>query len=82
MKADERPCRQCERTMPAQASGPGRPREFCSPECRFSWHYDRRRERLDAARWEEREAALYEFDLRVFGKRAADDGAKERAGRP
>jgi hypothetical protein len=65
--------------LPAQPSGPGRPREFCSDDCRGRWHYTRTRERREAERREARERARYEFDLRVFGKRHADRAARERA---
>lgn len=81
MKADKRPCRGCGSAIPAQPSGPGRPREFCSDDCRGRFHYTRVRERREAGRREARERALYEFDLRVFGKRAADRSARERAER-
>ena len=81
LKADERPCRNCGELIPAQPSGPGRPREFCSSRCRRSWYHERERERELADRLEARERAWYELDTRIHGKRAADRLAKERAGR-
>ncbi len=78
-KAPERPCRSCGVTIPAQASGPGRPREFCSTECRRSFHYDRERERLVAERREAWERTRYRLNVQHFGKRKADQLARARA---
>lgn len=81
MKAAERPCRSCGNLIPAQPSGPGRPKVFCSARCRRSWHYDREREReLEAQRFEW-ERNRYELEKRHYGKREADRRAKERAER-
>lgn len=63
-KAPERPCRGCETPIPAQPSGPGRPREFCSIECRRSFHHARERERQLAEQRKEWERNHYELDVR------------------
>lgn len=78
-KAPERPCRSCSAPIPAQPSGPGRPREFCSTECRRSFHYDREREREEAARQEAWERTRYRLDVQYHGKRRADQLARKRA---
>jgi len=79
VKAAERPCRNCGELIPAQPSGPGRPREFCSTHCRRSWHHERERERELAEQSEIRERARYELEARIHGKREANRRAKERA---
>lgn len=81
MKAPERPCRGCGTLIPAQPSSRGRPRQFCTAECRPSFHYERERERLEVERRAAWERARYRLDLRRFGKRKADQFAKERAER-
>ncbi|CAN5873679.1 hypothetical protein BH23ACT5_BH23ACT5_09860 [soil metagenome] len=78
LKAAERRCRGCGTLIPAQPSGPGRPREFCSQPCRRSWHHDRERERERAAQAEVGERNRYARDLRYYGKRAADRLARAR----
>ena len=75
-----RVCRNCEAPLPAQ-SGRGRPRIYCSPECRRSWNYDRERERLEAERREAWERARYRLDVQHYGKREADRRAREREAR-
>jgi endogenous inhibitor of DNA gyrase (YacG/DUF329 family) len=59
MKAPERPCRHCGATLPAEPSGPGRPKLFCSRRCRRDFYLlrekaDRERERDEERkrRWE------------------------------
>ena len=80
-KAPERPCRSCGTTIPAQPSGPGRPREFCSIRCRRSFHHGQERERELAEQREEWERNRYGLDRRYYGKAKADQLAKKRAER-
>jgi hypothetical protein len=78
LKVDERPCRQCGATLPAEPSSPGRPRAFCNSRCRRTWHSKQEREAEQRARDEERERRKYESDIRFHGKREADRRARER----
>ena len=78
LKAAERPCRNCGAPIPAQPSGPGRPREFCSTHCRRSFHHEKERDRELAERAEATEQAWYKLDVTVHGKRKADQLAKQR----
>ncbi len=81
LKALERPCRECGTTMPAQPSGPGRPKEFCGFRCRRTWHSRQERAAEQRARDEEKERHRFETDLRFYGVREARRRARERAER-
>ena len=78
MKAPERACRGCGSTIPAQPSGPGRPRVFCSVRCRRDFHHGLERERELDAKAEAREEMLYARDRHFYGKRQADRRRRER----
>jgi hypothetical protein len=67
MKAPERPCKACEATIPAQPSGPGRPKLFCSRRCRRDFYLvqekaERQREWLEECnrRWQRNYGHLIE----------------------
>ena len=79
LKARERACKGCDATIPPQPSGPGRPREFHSRDCRRSYHHRREQEEVERQRAEERERMLRERDERFYGKREAARRAKCRA---
>jgi hypothetical protein len=55
VKAPERPCKGCGATIPAQPSGPGRPRLFCSRACRRDFYLGQERVERERERAEERE---------------------------
>jgi hypothetical protein len=78
LKAPERPCRGCEAMIPAQASGPGRPREFHSRDCRRSYYHRVEQAAVERERAEAEERRRYESDVRYYGKRAAKRMARER----
>jgi hypothetical protein len=78
-KAGESRCRGCETVIPAQPSGPGRPRVFCSVSCRRHYFHAREQAAIVAERQEQAERSRYELDMRFHGKREADRRARERA---
>jgi hypothetical protein len=79
LKAPERPCRRCGGAIPAQPSGPGRPRVFCSRDCRRAYYYEQEQAAVEAQRDAETEARRYEYERYHYGKRAADQMARDRA---
>ena len=80
LKAPERSCKGCGAEIPAQASGPGRPREFCSRRCRRDHYHRLEQAQIERERAEEKERRQREYEERVYGKRAADQMARDRAG--
>jgi len=79
LKAPERPCRACGGTIPAQPSGPGRPRDYCSRKCRTDYHHRQEQAAIARERAAEVERRRFEYERRVYGKREADRLARERA---
>lgn len=79
LKASERACKGCDAVIPPQPSGPGRPRQFHSRECRRSYYHRLEQDEIERQRAEERERLLRERDERFHGKREAARRAKERA---
>jgi hypothetical protein len=49
LKAEARDCRGCGASIPEQPSGPGRPREFCTRDCRSQYPGARSRPRSSAS---------------------------------
>lgn len=82
VKAPETSCRACGLTIPAQPSGPGRPRQFCSSVCRRRWHYGMQVAVERAARLEEEAKRSYESDKRRYGKPIADYWKRVHDGEP
>jgi endogenous inhibitor of DNA gyrase (YacG/DUF329 family) len=80
LKAVERPCRECGATLPAEQSGPGRPKAFCNFRCRRTWHSRQERAAEQSARDADKERRTQEYEIRIYGKRAAARMARERAG--
>ncbi len=78
LKAPERACKGCGAKIPAQASGPGRPREFHSRDCRRSYYHRQEQAEIERERAEAEERRRYESDVRFYGKRAANRMARER----
>jgi hypothetical protein len=78
MKAPERSCRGCGTPIPAQPSGPGRPREFCTRDCRSGYHRRKEQAEIERERREARERDLFKIDERFYGVREAKRRAKER----
>ena len=81
LKAGERRCRGCDVTIPAQPSGPGRPRLFHSRECRRRYYDHQEQAETKRQREEEKERRLREYEERVWGKREAARRARWRAGK-
>jgi hypothetical protein len=80
LKAAETLCKGCGTTIPAQESGPGRPRIFCTRLCRTEYYRQQERELLERELAEERERQAFERDVWYHGKREAKRRAKLRAG--
>jgi hypothetical protein len=78
MKAPEKTCQGCEATIPAQPSGPGRPRTFCSRRCRRDYYHRLEQAEIERERAEEEERRRREYEERVYGKREASRRARER----
>ena len=78
LKAPARECRGCGVEIPPQPHGPGRPREFCTRRCRRDFHHRREQAEIEHERVERERAARYELEKRWWGKRRADQLAKER----
>jgi hypothetical protein len=78
LKASERSCKGCGTTIPAQPSGAGRPKVFCSVGCRRRYHHGLEQAEIERERAEIEELRKYERDLHFYGKRAADQMAQER----
>jgi len=78
LKAPARECRGCGGEIPAQPSAPGRPREFCTRDCRSGYHRRKERAEIERERREARERDLFELDVRWYGIREARRRAKER----
>jgi hypothetical protein len=79
LKAGPMPCKNCEAMIPPQPSGPGRPKVFCSRECRRGYFHRQEKAELERERAEEWERSKQEHDIRWYGKREAKRLAKERA---
>jgi hypothetical protein len=79
LKAPEKTCQGCEATIPAQPSGPGRPRTFCSRRCRRDYYHHAEQAEIERERAEEKERRTQEYETRIYGKRAADWMARDRA---
>lgn len=79
LKAEERPCKGCDATIPPQPRGPGRPREFCDRRCRRDFYHRQEKAELERERQEEWERRKQEHDIWWYGKREAKRLAKERA---
>ena len=79
VKAPARDCRRCGKEIPPQPHGPGRPREFCSRDCRSKYHRLKEQEEIERERAEERERLTQEYQTRIYGVREAKRRAKERA---
>jgi hypothetical protein len=79
LKAPEKTCQGCEAIIPAQASGPGRPRKFCSRRCRRDHYHRAEQAQIERERAEEAERRTQEYETRIYGKRAADQMARDRA---
>ena len=72
-------CPGCDGAVPPRARGRGRPRVYCSPQCRRRFHHRREQEALERERAEERERTRRAYEERVYGKRRAAQLAKERS---
>jgi endogenous inhibitor of DNA gyrase (YacG/DUF329 family) len=81
LKAPERPCRECGATLPAELSGPGRPKAFCNRRCRRTWHSRQELAAEHRERAEEQDRLTQEYETRIYGPRSAKRWAKERAAR-
>jgi hypothetical protein len=82
-KAEERPCKNCKTTIPAQPRGPGRPRLFCSRSCRRTYFHQQEKDELEVERAAERAERLerqrFEADVWHRGTREAKKRARQRA---
>jgi hypothetical protein len=81
LKALASSCRGCGIEIPAQPSGPGRPRVFCSVLCRRRYHHVLEQAKIERERAEADERKRFETDRRIYGVREARRRAKERASR-
>jgi endogenous inhibitor of DNA gyrase (YacG/DUF329 family) len=79
MKAPARACRGCGTDIPAQSSGPGRPREFCTRRCRRDLHHAQEQASIERERAEEQERQRFEYERYHYGTRAAKQMARDRA---
>jgi hypothetical protein len=79
LKAPERRCRGCKAVIPAQLSGPGRPKVFCSRACRRAHYHAEEQAAVEHERAEAKERQRREVEERWYGKRRAAQLARERA---
>ena len=79
LKAGPRPCKGCEAMIPPQPRGAGRPKLFCSRECRRRYFHRQEKAELERERAEEWERQRFEYERYHYGVRAAKQMAKERA---
>jgi hypothetical protein len=78
LKAEERPCKGCEAMIPPQPSGPGRPKVFCSRECRRRYFHEQEQAEVERQYREQGERQLYARDKYFHGAREAKRRARER----
>jgi hypothetical protein len=78
LKAAEGPCRGCGETIPAQPSGPGGPKVFCSRHCRRGYFHRLEQAAVERERIEEAERRRFETDRHFYGVREARRRAWER----
>ncbi len=79
LKASERPCRGCGQVLPAEPSGPGRPRVFCTRRCRRDFYHRQEQAQIERERAQERERRLRATEESWYGKREAARRARWRA---
>jgi hypothetical protein len=79
LKAPEKTCQGCEAIIPAQPSGPGRPKVFCSVTCRRRHHHALEQAAIERERNEAEEGRKRALDEHFYGKRKAAQLAKWRA---
>jgi hypothetical protein len=78
LKAEARDCRGCGASIPEQPSGPGRPREFCTRDCRSQYHRRKEQAEVERQRQEAADARHFDLDKRFHGVREANRRARER----
>ena len=79
LKAPGRSCKGCGAEIPAQPSGPGRPKVFCSRNCRRNFYHRQEQVEIEREREEQKERLRHESDLRFYGIPEAKRRARLRA---